>query len=73
MHTSPTIRDWMHHAHERSTKAARFTSHLLHERNFWAVIAIVALIAGLFVLIAYFGSSMAMSNYGVPAPYGVYY
>ncbi|MCF7816446.1 MAG: hypothetical protein K9M54_01075 [Kiritimatiellales bacterium] len=73
MHAPLTIQNWMHHAHEGSTKVAHFTSHLFHEKNFWAIVAIVALIAGLFALIAYFGSDVAMNHYRVPLPFSPYY
>ena len=71
MHTSPTLKNGMHHFHDGSVKAVHFTGHLLHEKSFWAIVAILALIVGLFTLLVLFGSGTPMQNY--PIPYGPYY
>jgi hypothetical protein len=71
MHTSPTLKNGMHHFHDSSIKAAHYVGHLFHEKSFWAILAIVTLLIGLFMLVAFFGSGTPMQNYRVP--YGPYY
>ena len=71
MNTSPTLKNGMHHLHDGSVKAMHYTGHLLHEKSFWAIVAITALIVGLFTMIILFGSDTTMQNYSIP--YGRYY
>ncbi len=71
MHTSTTMRHWMHHFHDGSVKAARYTGHLLHEKSFWGIVVILTLIAGVLTLMALFGSGAVLQNYSMP--YGLYY
>lgn len=73
MHASTTMRHWMHHFHDGSVKAAHFTGHLLHEKSFWAIVGILALITGVFALLVYLGSEAPMQDYRMPMPYGTYY
>jgi hypothetical protein len=71
MHTSTTVRLWMHHFHDGSVKAAHYTGHLFHEKAFWSIVVILALITGLFTLIAFNGNDTTMQNYYFP--YGPYF
>ena len=71
MHTSTTLKHWVHQFHDGSVKVAHYTGHMLHEKAFWAILAILALIAGIFTMLVFFGNSPMMQNYGVP--YGPYY
>ena len=71
MHTSTTLKHWMHHFHDGSVKAVHYTGHMLHEKAFWEILAILTLIAGVFAMIVFFSNSPMMQNYGVP--YGPYY
>jgi hypothetical protein len=73
MHASSSIHDWMRVAHDSGGKVVRFTGHLLHEKSFWAILAIVVALAGLFALVAYFGNDASMRDFNMPMPYGVYY
>lgn len=60
----------MHHFHDGSVRAAHYTAHLLHEKNFWKMTAILAVIGGLFALLVFFGNDIQMQNYSIPyAPY----
>ncbi len=71
MHASMTFRQWMHHVHSGTVKATHFTGHLLHEKSFWGILAILMLIAGLFTLVVLFGGDSIPQNYYLPlAPYG---
>ena len=63
MNTANPFKHWMHHAHDSSAKAAHYTGHLLHERSFWAILAFVALTAGLLALVAIFGRDATMQEY----------
>jgi hypothetical protein len=71
MHTSPTLKLRMHHFHDSSVNAMHYIGHLLHEKSFWAIVAITALIVGFFTMIILFGSGTTMQNYS--SPYGPYY
>lgn len=73
MHASETAKHWMHNAHDGSIKAAHFTGHLLHEKSFWAILGILALIAGTFALLVFLGNNAPLQNYRVPLPYGPFY
>jgi len=70
MHTVSTIRHWMHLLHDESAKMTHWTGHLLHERSFWGILAISALIAAAFVLLILYGKQLPMEQYNVPIRYG---
>ena len=53
MHTSPTLKNGVHHIHDGSIKAAHYVCHLFHEKSFWAIMAILTLIVGLFILVVF--------------------
>ncbi len=72
MHTATTLKHWMHHVHDGSVKATHFTGHLLHERSFWGILAILMLIAGLFALVVIFGTESMPEEYVPIMPYGFY-
>lgn len=63
----------MHRMHDGSIKAAHCTGHMFHEKKFWAIVAILALVAGLFTLIALNGGGSWAQEYGIPLPYGSYF
>ena len=69
MHADLSFRHWMHHVHDGSAKVAHYTGHMLHEKSFWGILAIVALIAALFTLVVLFGEN-AMQGYRGTLPYG---
>jgi hypothetical protein len=71
MHTSPTLKTGMHHFHDSSVNARHYIGHLLHEKSFWGIMAITALIVGLITMIILFSSGTTMQNYSTP--YGPYY
>ena len=71
MHTAPTLKNGMHHVHDGSVKAVHFVGHLLHEKSFWGILALIALFAALLTLAALFGNDATMKNYHIP--YGPYY
>lgn len=73
MHASTTVKHWVHHFHDNSAKAVHYAGHLLHEKSFWAILAILALIAGIFTMIVLLGSDAPLQNYRIPLPYGPYY
>lgn len=53
MNTNPALRHWMHYLHDESGKFMHFTEHMLHEKAFWGVLAIVTLmvLAALFAML----------------------
>jgi hypothetical protein len=63
----------MHHFHDGGVRAVHYTGHMLHEKTFWAILGILALVAGLFTLIVLYGGDVTMQHYSVPVPYGPYY
>ena len=73
MHPSPTLKHWIHHFHDSSARAVHSASHLLHEKSFWGIFGILALIVGLLTLIAFLGRTTTLQNYGVPVPYSPYF
>lgn len=72
MHAGSTIKEWMHQLHDETVKAAHFTGHMVHEKAFWGILAILAMIAALFTLVVLFGSSTA-HDFSLPIPYGTYH
>lgn len=73
MHATTTAKHWMHNFHDSGVKAAHFTGHLLHEKSFWAIMGILALIVGIFTLLVFLGSHAPLQDYRAPIPYGPYY
>ena len=71
MHTSSTLKQWTHMFHDGSAKVAHYTGHLLHEKSFWGILALLVLLAGALVLIAIFGDDIATKSFNMP--YGPYY
>jgi hypothetical protein len=59
--------------HDGGIKAAHFTGHLLHEKSFWSILAILTLLAALFTLVVLFGDKSPDPSFGVPLPYGRYF
>ena len=71
MHTTNTLRHWAHNFHGHSAKAAHYTGHLLHEKSFWGILIVAALLTGLLILIASLGDNIDAKTFTVP--YGPYY
>lgn len=69
MHTAPTIKNWMHHVHDDAVKVAHYTEHMLHEKSFWGIVLILALVAGLFTAIVLFGNAVGTELYNNPMLY----
>ena len=72
MHSSTTRRHWVRHFHDGSVKAVHYTGHLLHEKSFWAIMIILALITGIVALLAYLSSEAPIQDYRMPIPYGTF-
>ena len=72
MHATTTIKHWMHHLHDSTAKVAHLTGHMLHEKNFWGIVAILAMIAGLFALIMLHGGHAPLRYYATPQIYPYY-
>lgn len=70
MHTVSTVRHWMHQLHDESAKVAHWTGYLLHEKSFWGIVAILAVLAGAFALLVLYGKQIPMLEYSVPFRYG---
>ncbi|VGO19169.1 hypothetical protein [Pontiella sulfatireligans] len=73
MHANDTVRIWMHQMHDGTVKAAHATGHMFHEKAFWGIVLIAALLAGLFTAIVLLGNNAVLPRYSVPMPYGTYY
>jgi len=73
MHMEPTVKSWMHHVHDDAVRVAHYTNHMFHEKSFWGIVAIIALLAGLFTLIAFSGNETFLDYQSVPMPHGGYY
>lgn len=56
MSTTPTLRHFIHHLHDEGAKIIHMTGHMLHEKTFWGIVGIVALIAALFALLVLWGN-----------------
>jgi hypothetical protein len=69
MHTVSTVREWMHQLHDESAKVAHWTGHLLHEKSFWGIVAILAVLAVVFTLLVLYGKQLAMQEYSAPFRY----
>jgi hypothetical protein len=70
MHAVSTIKHWVHQLHDEGARVARQGSHVFHERSFWGIVAIMAIIALLFALVVLFGNRFPIQHYGIPTPYG---
>jgi len=73
MHTDSNIRIWMHHVHDSTVRVAHYTEHMLHEKSFWGIVGIVALIATLFTLVVLYGENMMQSQRSILPFGGPYY
>jgi hypothetical protein len=62
------MKDWAHHAHDDAVRAAHMTSHMLHERSFWGIVLILAMLTGLLAMIAFFGDDSLMDYRNMPVP-----
>jgi len=71
MQVAEKLGHWAHSFHDHSTKAVHYTGHLLHEKSFWGILVVVALLTGLLALIALLGGNIDAKNFTVP--YGPYY
>ncbi|MEA2069127.1 MAG: hypothetical protein U9P12_08005 [Verrucomicrobiota bacterium] len=70
MHTESSGRHWMHLLRKDGAKVAHMAGHMLHEKSFWGILAILAMIALLVTLVVLFGTDVHMQEYGIPIPYG---
>lgn len=66
---APTIKHWMHHVHDDAVKVAHSTEHMLHEKSFWGIVLILALLAGFFTAIVLFGNAAGTEFYNSPMIY----
>ncbi|VGO11644.1 hypothetical protein PDESU_00189 [Pontiella desulfatans] len=73
MHTVSTIRNWTHLIHDEGVKITHICVNLLHEKSFWGILAILAVLGLLFKLILLFGDKMPLREFGIPSPYGYGY
>lgn len=69
MHMTATMKDWMHHVHEESVRVGHKAVQMLHEKSFWAMLAIVALLTTLFSMLLMYGNNNLMQHYSIPMPY----
>jgi hypothetical protein len=71
MHTPIPVKHWAHHFHDGTVRVMHYTGHLLHEKAFWAIVALITLLIGMFALLVLFGNdSPMMRNYNIPfSPY----
>ena len=70
MHTVSTVRNWMHQLHDGSAKMAHWTGHLFHEKSFWGIVAILAVLVAAFALMVFYGNRVPMEEFSVPIRYG---
>ena len=73
MGTTKTIKLWTHKIHENVVKTVHMTGFLLHRGDFWAIMAILALVSLLLVLIIYYSGNAEIREYVNPLPFGTYY
>ena len=73
MKAAPTFKHWMHVIHDDSVKVLYFSNHVLHEKSFWGIVAILGLLAILITLVVLFGKFAPMEDYQFMTPYGPYY
>ncbi len=66
MYLLTTAKYGKYSVHDERLKVARYMGYLLHEKSFWGMVAILALIAGMLTLIAWFGSNPILQNYYIP-------
>jgi len=68
MHAATSLRHWLHQMHDGSLNMLHQTAHLLHERDFWYFLAIIAAITALFSLLLLLGSDTAVEYQVYPYP-----
>jgi hypothetical protein len=73
MHATSTIKHWAHHLHDGGVRIFRQGEHVLHEKSFWGIVAIIAAAALLFALVVLLGNRFPPQQLGIPAPYGPQY
>lgn len=62
----------MHRLHDEGAKITHMTGHMLHERSFWGILAILAVLTLLFTLIIMFGDEIPNYEMAPPTPYGYF-
>ncbi|WP_372809117.1 hypothetical protein [Pontiella sp.] len=72
MHTDSTVKHWMHVMHDEGARMSHSFMHVLHEKSFWGIVSIIAVLALLLTLIVLFGEKVPIHEYGIPSPYGYY-
>lgn len=73
MNAAVTMRHWMHQLHDGSVKTLHVAGHLFHEKSFWGIVIILAMLTALFTLLVLFGKYIPMEKYSIPTHYGPYY
>ena len=59
---------WMQQFHQGTERAVHMTGYLVHEKSFWAIVAILVGIAALISLLMIFGQNSVLENYHAPIP-----
>jgi hypothetical protein len=72
MHTVSSVRQWMHLMHDEGVRVAHVSMHVLHEKSFWGIVSILAVLALLLTLIVLLGEKLPAYEYGIPSPHGYY-
>ena len=73
MHATSTFKHWAHHLHDEGARIIRLWEHVLHEKSFWGMVAIIAVAALLFALVVLLGNRFPSQQFGIPSPYGPQY
>ena len=68
-----TFKHWMHVMHDDGVKVLHFSSHVLHEKSFWGIVAILGLLAILVTLVVMFGELEPMEEYRFMTPHVPYF
>ena len=68
-----TFKHWMHVMHDDGAKVLHFSNHVLHEKSFWGIVAILGLLAILVTLVVMFGELEPMEEYRFMTPHGPYF
>jgi hypothetical protein len=69
MTPAENIKTWAHHVHDNAGKVAHMTTRMIHERSFWGMVLILALIAGMFAMVILLGDNTVFMDYRtVPMP-----
>ncbi|MEN7973528.1 MAG: hypothetical protein ABFR47_06800 [Verrucomicrobiota bacterium] len=70
MKSDTTFKHWMHQFHDGGIRVTHFTSHMLHEKIFWAILVFVLLVTGLLVLsVLYGGQNVTLPQIYNNTPY----